>query len=109
MAASPREAAVVELRQQLRQRLRGAWSQEAVRRGVAHARAGEQEQALACYSQVGGRDWRPGALMGLLRNLTGSWFWSLRLWTEGGVCITPSGGQRLRLAPAALACFLGMG
>lgn len=53
MRPAPSDEEVAALRADVRQRVRGAWSQEAVRRGVAHAKAGEHEQALACYEQVG--------------------------------------------------------
>jgi hypothetical protein len=52
MRQAPSEDSVAVLRSHVRQRVQSAWSQEALRRGVAHAKAGEHEQALACYAQV---------------------------------------------------------
>lgn len=46
------EAALAGLRGALRQALRGAWSREAVRRGIALARRGAHQEALECYDQA---------------------------------------------------------
>ncbi len=45
-------AALTELRAGLRGALRGAWSREAVRRGIGAVRGGDYEAAMKCYQQV---------------------------------------------------------
>ncbi len=47
------DANVQRLRKVLRGMVKGAWSQEALRRGISHAKAGDTPAALACYDQVG--------------------------------------------------------
>ncbi|KAK9841247.1 hypothetical protein WJX74_002539 [Apatococcus lobatus] len=41
-----------EARQLLKQSMRQAWSQEALRRGISLARSGKQDQAVRCYNQA---------------------------------------------------------
>ncbi|KAL4452767.1 hypothetical protein ABPG75_008429 [Micractinium tetrahymenae] len=52
LAAAPPEAAVQRTRGLLRAALRAAWSQEALRRGVALAKSGDLAAALPCYNQA---------------------------------------------------------
>ena len=42
------------VRATLKQQLRTAWSQEAVKRGVVQAQGGHHMKAIQCYQQAGG-------------------------------------------------------
>lgn len=52
MRPMPSESSMETIRSRLRQHVRSAWSQEALKRGVLCAKGGDVEQALSCYSQV---------------------------------------------------------
>ena len=51
---APSEERVAGLRAHVKGRVASAWSDEALRRGVALAKAGDAEGAMPCYNQVGG-------------------------------------------------------
>ena len=50
--SSASQDATEDARQQLKSRLRLAWSGEAVKQGVSHAKKGEYDAALGCYKKV---------------------------------------------------------
>lgn len=52
---APSEEGVASLRAHVKGRVASAWSDEALRRGVALAKAGDTEGAMPCYNQVGRR------------------------------------------------------
>lgn len=52
MRPMPSESSMETIRSRLRQHVRSAWSQEALKRGVLCAKGGDVEQALSCYSQA---------------------------------------------------------
>lgn len=49
---SESQQATEDSRQVLKSRLRLAWSSEAVKQGIAHAKKGEGDAALGCYKKV---------------------------------------------------------
>ncbi len=48
----PKTVAVVAARVRAQEQLRSAWSQEALMRGVQHAKAGQLQLAISCYDQA---------------------------------------------------------